>query len=59
ELAKLLIRELCSVVCDHDLWNPKPGKYVSLEEAEHDKRRYIGEGFYFYPFGEVVDSDDE
>ncbi|MCI48404.1 hypothetical protein A2U01_0069647, partial [Trifolium medium] len=42
ELAKLLIRELCSVICDHDLWDLKPGKYISLEEAEHVERRYIG-----------------
>ncbi|MCI81252.1 hypothetical protein A2U01_0102525, partial [Trifolium medium] len=59
ELAKLLIRELRSVICDHGLWDPKPGEYISLEEVEYVERRYTGEGFCFHPFGEVIDSDDE
>ncbi|MCI55261.1 hypothetical protein A2U01_0076511, partial [Trifolium medium] len=59
ELAKLLIRELRSIICDHKLWNPKPSKYISLEEVEHLERRYIGEGLCFHPFGEVIDSDDK
>ncbi|MCI33322.1 hypothetical protein A2U01_0054539, partial [Trifolium medium] len=37
EFTKLLVRELRSVICDNDLWNPKPRKYVSLEETEHVK----------------------
>ncbi|MCI47934.1 hypothetical protein A2U01_0069176, partial [Trifolium medium] len=44
EFTKLLIRELRSIICDYDLWNPKSGKYISLKEAEHVERRYIGEG---------------
>ncbi|MCI47353.1 hypothetical protein A2U01_0068594, partial [Trifolium medium] len=59
KLAKLLIRELRSVIYNHDLRNPKPSKYVSLEKAEHVESCYVGEGFSLYPFGEVIDSYDK
>ncbi|PNX62066.1 hypothetical protein L195_g060974 [Trifolium pratense] len=57
EVLESFVRELCPVVCDDGLWYPKSAEYDAFEETEYPERRYVGEGFRLYPFGEVVHGD--
>ncbi|MCI58326.1 hypothetical protein A2U01_0079580, partial [Trifolium medium] len=47
------------VVCDHDLWDPKPSKYVSFEETKYVECCYVCKWFSFHPLSEIIDSHYE
>ncbi|MCI16324.1 hypothetical protein A2U01_0037466, partial [Trifolium medium] len=56
EFAESLVRKLCPIVRDHDLWDPKSSKYVSFEETEYVERCYVCKWFSFHPLGKIIDS---
>ncbi|KAK2369369.1 hypothetical protein QL285_082507 [Trifolium repens] len=59
ELTKFPVRKLCSIVGDHDLWDPEVGEDVSFEETEYVECSYVCKWFSFYPLGEIINGHDE
>jgi hypothetical protein len=49
EFAEFSVRNLCSVVGDHDLWDPETGEDISFEEPEYVERGYVRKWFCSYP----------
>jgi hypothetical protein len=59
ELLELVACELGSVVCDYYLGNSETSKDILLEKSEDGFSGYVRDCFCFYPFRELVDSDDQ
>jgi hypothetical protein len=58
ELLELVVRELGSIVGDEYLWDSKMSNDILFEKSEDGLPGYIWDFFRFYPFREVINSDD-